>query len=236
MQCFRLPQGTSDQLNRIHHNFFWKTSSSVKGLPLIAWDTICKPKSKGGLGLRKSEAVNLAFQCKLAWRIMMKESSLWIQAMHDKYLGKAPFFEYICKGSDSMVWRSVLRCRHLLWKGLRWKVGKGDRILFWLDNWLENRSLLEILNLRMDDISHPYATLSEFITLQKRWDLQKITQMIPNRNIIQQICGIDIPSSNIEDSLSWGLQSSGVFMTKSATWLAHSTNPLRDMDWAHKWI
>ena len=78
MQCFRLPQGIFDQLNRIHRNFFWKTSSSTKGLPLIAWDTICKPKSKGGLGLQKSEAVNVAFQCKLAWRILMKESSLYV--------------------------------------------------------------------------------------------------------------------------------------------------------------
>jgi len=109
-------------------------------------------------------------------------------------------------------------------------------ILFWLDNWLENRSLPEILNLHMDELSHPYATLSEFITPQKRWDLHKITQVIPNSTIIQQIHSIDIPSSNIEDSICWGLHSSGVFTTKSATWLGHSTNPLREMDWAHKWI
>jgi len=61
MQCFQLPQATLDQLNRTHRKFFWKTSSSEKGLPLVAWDKICLPKAKGGLGLRKSEAVNQAF-------------------------------------------------------------------------------------------------------------------------------------------------------------------------------
>ena len=33
---------------------------------MIAWDAICQPKRLGGLELRKTAAVNLAFQCKLA--------------------------------------------------------------------------------------------------------------------------------------------------------------------------
>jgi len=53
MQCFQLPQATSDQLNRILRNFFWQKLASHNGFPLIAWDRICRPKAKGGLGLRK---------------------------------------------------------------------------------------------------------------------------------------------------------------------------------------
>jgi len=50
MQCFHLRLSTSSQLDTIHRNFFWKTSYSNNGLPIIAWDKICKPKAKGGLG------------------------------------------------------------------------------------------------------------------------------------------------------------------------------------------
>jgi len=42
---------------------------------------------------------------------------------------------------------------------------------------------------------------------------------------------MDIPLSNIEDSVCWGLHSSGKFTTRSATWLAHSTKPLSQPDW-----
>jgi len=47
---------------------------------------------------------------------------------------------------------------------------------------------------------------------------------------------LDIPSSNIEDSVCWGLNSLGEFSTKSATWLAHGTKPLSHPDWEYKWI
>jgi len=66
MQCFRLPSRVSEKLDQINREFFWKNSSTRKGLPLIAWDKICCPKTIGGLGLRKTAAVNLAFLAKLA--------------------------------------------------------------------------------------------------------------------------------------------------------------------------
>jgi len=71
MQCFQLPKKTTTVLDRVNRNFFWKKSNKDQGLPMIAWDTICRPKSFGGLGLRKTEAVNLAFQAKLAWKILL---------------------------------------------------------------------------------------------------------------------------------------------------------------------
>jgi len=49
------------------------------------------PKAKGGLGLRKAEAINKAFQCKLAWKILTNEESIWVKAMHAKYLRTQDF-------------------------------------------------------------------------------------------------------------------------------------------------
>ena len=150
---------------------------------MITWDKICKPKAKGGLGLRKLEAVNEAFQCKLEWRILTNEPSLWVRAMQDKRLCKTSLLDYTSKGAESIVWRNVLRCKQLLRQGIWWKLGKGDKILFWL----ENHTLLEILSLHVDAISHPYAKVIEFITPLKRWDLYEPNQVIRNSTIIQQI-------------------------------------------------
>jgi len=70
MQCYKLPSRITDQLDRIHRDFFWKTSPAAKGLPLVAWDKICRPKKLRGLGLRKIAAVNTAFLAKLAWKVL----------------------------------------------------------------------------------------------------------------------------------------------------------------------
>jgi len=65
MQCYKLPSIVTDQLDRINRDIFWKNSNSDKGMPLVAWDKVCRPKQCGGLGIRKTAAVNTAFLAKL---------------------------------------------------------------------------------------------------------------------------------------------------------------------------
>ena len=130
----------------------------------------------------------------------------------------------------------MLRCRPLLQQGIRWKLGQSNKIRFWFDNWLDGHNLLDLLNWPRDLVSNPLATVSDFITPFRKWDIAKLSQVIPNTNIIQQIRGIDIPNSCIEDSFCWGLHSSGDFTTKSATWLAHNSKPLSHPDWPFRWI
>jgi len=60
---------------------------------MIAWDKIYQPKKLGGLGLRKTKAVNLAFQCKLAWKVMQEKENLWVAIMTAKYLKHSNFLQ-----------------------------------------------------------------------------------------------------------------------------------------------
>jgi len=43
------------QLDRINRDFFWKKSNTEKGLNLIAWDKICRPKVKVALDYGKQK-------------------------------------------------------------------------------------------------------------------------------------------------------------------------------------
>ncbi|ONI22208.1 hypothetical protein PRUPE_2G114200 [Prunus persica] len=55
---------------------------------LCQWDLVCKPKSKGGLGLKKTHDINQALQAKGGWRLLRKDEGLliWRLRKGDKYV------------------------------------------------------------------------------------------------------------------------------------------------------
>jgi len=67
------------QIDRLNREFFWEKSNTVKEMALVAWGKICTPKEKSGLGLHKIAALNIAFQCKLAWKILTEKENIWVR-------------------------------------------------------------------------------------------------------------------------------------------------------------
>ena len=187
MQCFQLPNSTSRYLDRCNTELFSKKCNTEKGLPLIAWDKVCMPKSRGGLGLQKTEVVNKAFQCKLALKILTNAPSIWVQSIRAKYLHTTNLFCCKQKNTDLPVWKSLLKCRGLLQKGILWKIGRGDEISFWFNNWVESRNLVEILGVAEDSVTHPEAKVYEFIQQNSEWDILKLRQFINNHPVVQKI-------------------------------------------------
>ena len=80
---------------------------------------ICQAKSLGGLRLRKTDAVNLVLQAKLAWKLPWGNEVLWTSIMTHKYLNLGSLLECKVRSSDSPIWKSVLRSRVILRKGIR---------------------------------------------------------------------------------------------------------------------
>jgi len=199
MQCYKLPSRITDHLDRIHRDFFWKNSSSDKGLPLIAWDKICRPKTLGGLGLRKTAAVNTAFLAKLGWKVLTQPDNVWVQQMRAKYGAPDHFFEARPKPADSWVWKCLLRLRPFIKRGIRWKVGNGQSIKFWTDNWCSEDSLVSMLNLDHSTLPDVDLTVNEFITPDKQWDTSKLSHYLPN-DITQLIQSIPLPITDVADS------------------------------------
>jgi len=111
MQCFSLYGKTTSGLNKIARQFFWNTTNNHRGFSTISWDKICWLRKLGGLGLRKIEAINNAFQCKLAWKILTSQNSYWVRSIESKYLHKGCFLTCSRKPSDPPVGRVLFVVR-----------------------------------------------------------------------------------------------------------------------------
>ena len=118
---------------------------------------------------------------------------------------------------------------------MRWSIENDQDISFWYDNWIENKNLIELLNLQDVDGLDPDLKLSAFIQ-NKKWNLQKLHQTIHNQVILETISGIPIPNVEVSDQLYRGLTSSGLFSIHSVMALIQGSPTDNWQPWDFKWI
>ena len=51
-QVFLLPQAVIDKVTKLCRNFLWGSEGEYRKAPYVAWDLVCLPKKKGGLGIK----------------------------------------------------------------------------------------------------------------------------------------------------------------------------------------
>nr|XP_011457336.1 PREDICTED: uncharacterized protein LOC105349397 [Fragaria vesca subsp. vesca] len=146
MQSVKLPMSICNTLDRLNMNFLWGHTEEKKKIHLVKWDTVCKPKRYGGLGLKKSSCVNQALLAKTGWRLLQKEQGLWAEALNKKYLkddcimqkSTLPF------SASSNTWKGILYGAQLLPNRVKWRIGPGTEISFWNDVWTDLGALSDI--------------------------------------------------------------------------------------------
>ncbi|CAN1162506.1 Putative ribonuclease H protein At1g65750 [Linum perenne] len=237
MQTAVIPSTTYEEIDRRIRNFVWGTTAESRKICLVAWDKVCLPKEKGGLGLRLARQLNRAFITKLAFTFIKEKDKLWVKVLQHKYF----------REDESGMARRNLRSMSPLWKGIicEWEtmlagsksaVRDGMETWFWTSNWVD--SDLQLLDYA--DTSSPEfdisSTVASMVTREGQWDFHKLDRLLAPE-AVEAVAGMTPPNVNRgPDDWVWGLEATGWFSIKSAYNLICSSAQFPDSRvWKEVW-
>lgn len=134
-------------LLQLSRNFLWTNSSDYKRAPLLAWDTVCLPKSRGGLGIKDFSRWNAALMAKHVWAVETKKDMLWVKWVHEKYLKGRNWWEYTPPHDCSWGWKQICKVKeqyktylkeqtqYTVAKGYKWLQPAAEKVSWASHTW-----------------------------------------------------------------------------------------------------
>ncbi|CAN1181718.1 Putative ribonuclease H protein At1g65750 [Linum perenne] len=205
MQTSVLPVDTCNEIDKRIRAFVWGDLADQKKAHLISWERICLPKEEGGLGLRSAQKLNTAYLVKLALLFHQKPESLWASVLHSKYLKEVEGgFSPTHRSSQSALWKGICSVWPLMMQGARIGIRDGCSTPFWSARWVDSGVMLEEFAVRTDPGFNQLDLVSDFVTEEGQWDVQKLNQLLP-AEVVTQVVGMAAPRSfSGADVWIWG--------------------------------
>ena len=125
MGFYLLRAGTHEKMDSIRSKFFWRGAQDKFRYHMVKWETACRPKDQGGLGIIDTHIMNQCLMVKWIWKILKNEEALWCRLLKAKYTKDGDFFSSKSKGS-SQFWQGLHKVKHMFHWGpsIRCTVGK----------------------------------------------------------------------------------------------------------------
>uniref|UniRef100_A0A803Q160 Reverse transcriptase domain-containing protein n=1 Tax=Cannabis sativa TaxID=3483 RepID=A0A803Q160_CANSA len=131
MQTTQLSNRLMHKIDGMVRDFWWGFEKDNHEMHLKAWDKLCLPKSRGGLGFQKTKEMNLAFLTKWGWNLLTGNQSLCCRIFEAKYMKGKDFLSYKFNNSDSWFWKNVVKAKAILRKWACKLVGDGKDTRIW---------------------------------------------------------------------------------------------------------
>jgi hypothetical protein len=217
MALFLLADGTHAGFDKHRNRFFWEGQGTKRKFHWVNWQEIYQPKGQGGLGVMNTKAMNICLMAKWIWRMLVGQDSdlLWLKLIRAKYRTEDFFWGNAVGGSP--FWHSLHKIKSFFKLGVRFHPGSKANISFWNDLWLGE----EILSVRFPNL---YNKSSETDLKLGQAYSQDGCRIPFRRNLTQedlaswqQLCALveDIDLDSVPTSISWRLEQSGKFSTRS---------------------
>lgn len=170
-------------------------------------------------------------RAKLGWRLKCEEYSLWAQVLLRKYGTPGTGSRKRC----SNAWKGIEAANHIVKTGLSRIVRNGNTTRFWMDTWIGDKPLFEVMQ---NPVSLPelYAAVSEYWVEGRGWNWNMLHNLIPVEVTNKLASFVLSPVSEEEDTFGWKYDTSGVFSIRLAYELITKTESSTEQpDWQLIW-
>jgi len=169
LSAFRLPRECVREIDKLCSAFLWSGPELSTNKAKIAWETVCRPKREGGLGLQSIKEANDVCCLKLIWRIVSQGDSLWVQWIRTYLLKRNTFWSFRSASQGSWMWKKLLKYRDTAKAFSKVDIRNGETASFWYDDWSSKGRLIDVLGERGQfDMG-----ISKFKTLAEAWDRRR---------------------------------------------------------------
>ncbi|KAA3469259.1 LINE-1 reverse transcriptase isogeny [Gossypium australe] len=235
MQSLAIPKGVCEEIEKIARQFIWGGSAGNLKLALIGWESICQPRTCGGLGLRHLQDHNNSFLMKIGFNLVSRKDALWVKVLRSKYGWRDQLPETIHKCQSSHLWKAISKVWPLLRENLMWSIGNGSTIRGWKDNWiLDVGPLLSYVSAH--DRINLDSTLKDWVMQDGSWNVNMLSIWL-SEDMLKCIVSIPPPHPDGgEDRIIWARSGSGSFSIRSAYWtLKENSWNSKDDFWKSIW-
>lgn len=196
MVSIKQPTWVIKKIDKLRRSFLWSGSDSPAGAKnLVAWQKVCAPKDYGGLGIPDLARHGRAFRAR--WLF-----SAWDGANKE-------LFSHFAKDKATLA---------LFHAATNFHLGDGSKCSFWNDPWLLDQPLAEHLpalfhhsRARGNCVKTALHNHCWIRNIKREPSHEVLLQFIKLWNYTQNISLTDMP-----DSISWKLESSGRYSAASA--------------------
>lgn len=140
----KIPAGVIHRLECFRRKFLWgefkDASVEKRKLHLLNWNSVCTPKTGGGLGLQRIKERNVAFLGKWWWKFQTERNKKWHRLIRENYNVRVSLSEIQGKKISPII-KDVLSIQASPLFGSmfdmscwQWKARNGANLFFWHDN------------------------------------------------------------------------------------------------------
>ncbi|XP_058749860.1 uncharacterized protein LOC131622856 [Vicia villosa] len=214
MSCYKLPDCVCAEIESMLASFWWGAKNGEKKIHWMRWEKLAIAKGDGGMGFRGIRDFNVSLLGKQFWRLLKGDGTLMERFFKGRYYPNCNVAEAGLGFSPSYAWRSILSAKDFVMKGSRWRIGDGEKVRIWEDNWIP--SLAGFKPIIRPLASSSVSLVSSLIDKEVGcWDLDKVKEVIGDVEAAHVI-GIPLSAELGEDTLIWNAEKDGEFSVKTA--------------------
>ncbi|XP_058746451.1 uncharacterized protein LOC131619364 [Vicia villosa] len=216
LSFFKAPSKIIQEIRGLLSNFLWNGNVNKRCIHWVKWENVCKPKEKGGLGIRDVVLASCV-------EVLNRDDSSW---WRDIILNASKEEDFVEGFID--------------WVNFDFK--KGNTVLFWHSCWLGDQTLCVSFPYLFDLSTNKLCKVSDVISWNNgahSWNLDVLFGNLPVTNGIASAFDIQlrdlkalldgiVPNILDHDDFHWKLNPTGVFSVASVSHLVSNT---KDLAW-----